>query len=343
MSIKVVLAAMMLAAALVSAQAEPAAARERLHVVGSSTVFPFTTAVAEKLVARGAVKPPVVESTGTGGGMRLFCAGVGSRYPDLTAASRRMTRSEFEACSRNGVGEIVEIPIGFDGIVVAHSVNGPDMSLTLAQLWLALARTVPVDGELVANPFGTWSAIDPSLPAIPIQVLGPPPTSGTRDSFEELALDVGCREHVEVRQLAEPRRTEVCRSLRQDGMFVEVGENDALIVQTLQASPGSFGVFGFGFSMQNAHALKGVPLDGVEPTAATIRSGRYPLARTMYLYAKIAHVEIIQGMREFLAEYTSEAAVGDDGYLSALGLVPLPAEMREVVARQAAGLTPMTM
>lgn len=334
---------MMVAAIALTVFAGEAWARDQIRIVGSSTVFPFTTAVAEKFGAKSGLKTPVVESTGTGGGMKLFCAGVGEQHPDFTNASRRMKKSEFDECVKNGVTEITEIPIGYDGIAVAHSKSAPDVSLTLAQLWLALAKEVPVNGQLVANPYKTWNEIDPALPATRIEVLGPPPTSGTRDSFVELGLDVGCKEFEEVKALEAARHKEVCQTIREDGAFVEAGENDNLIVQKLRANPDAFGVFGFSFLDQNTDSLKDVKLNGVEASIETIQSGEYPLSRSMFVYAKNAHVGVIPGMREFIAEYTSEAAFGDDGYLVDKGLVPLPAEQRKTVVSEVHNLTPLTM
>lgn len=334
---------LMVAAIALTMFAGEAWARDQIRIVGSSTVFPFTTAVAEKFGAKSGLKTPVVESTGTGGGMKLFCAGVGEQHPDFTNASRRIKKSEFDECVKNGVTEITEIPIGFDGIAVAHSKSAPDVSLTLAQLWLALAKEVPVNGQLVANPYKTWNEIDPSLPATRIEVLGPPPTSGTRDSFVELGLDVGCKEFEEVKALEAARHKEVCQTIREDGAFVEAGENDNLIVQKLRANPDAYGVFGFSFLDQNTDSLKDVKLNGVEATVETIQSGEYPLSRSMFVYAKNAHVGVIPGMREFIAEYTSEAAFGDDGYLVDKGLVPLPAEQRKAVVSEVHNLTPLTM
>ena len=315
-------------------------ARDQIRIVGSSTMFPFTTVAAEQFGRKSGYKTPVVESTGTGGGMRLFCAGIGERFPDLTDASRRIKRSEHESCARNGVAAITEIMIGRDGIVLATGKAGPDLALTLPQLWLALAKDVPQDGRLVPNPFRTWRQIDPSLPDEPIEVLGPPPTSGTRDGLAELGLAVGCTSFAEIRAIADPQlRQAACQAVREDGAYVETGENDNLIVHRLRGNPGAVGIFGYGFLEQNLESLKGAALAGVPPSAGTIRDGTYPLARALYLYVKNGHVGLVPGMREFLDEYLSEVAMGEDGYLAAKGLIaPALAELAE--QRHAAALLP---
>jgi phosphate transport system substrate-binding protein len=331
------------AAALVAFAAE-AQARDQIRVVGSSTVFPFTTTVAEQFGGKSGLPTPVVESTGTGGGMKLFCAGVGEQHPDFTNASRRMKKSEFDSCVANGVGEITEIKIGYDGIAVANAKEGADYTITLAQLWQALAKEVPQDGKLVANPYTNWSEIDPSLPDQKIEVLGPPPTSGTRDSFVELALAVGCTEFPEVEAIAdEDAKEAVCHTIREDGVFIEAGENDNLIVQKLKENPQALGVFGFSFLDQNTDSLKGASLNGVPATYETILDGSYPISRSMFVYGKNAHAGVIPGMREFIAEYTSEEAMGEDGYLADKGLVTLDEEELEQVRQASMSLTPLTM
>jgi phosphate transport system substrate-binding protein len=324
--------------------AADAQARDQIRVVGSSTVFPFTTAVAEQFGTKSGLKTPVVESTGTGGGMKLFCGGVGEGHPDFTNASRRMKKSEFDACAAAGVTEITEISIGFDGIAVANSKAGPDFDISLAQLWLALAKEVPVDGKLVANPYKNWKEIDPSLPDEKIEVLGPPPTSGTRDSFVELAMDVGCQDFAEVKAIEDSKaRAAVCQTIREDGAFVEAGENDNLIVQKLKDNPVALGIFGFSFLDQNSDSLKGAKLGGVSATYETILDGSYPISRSMYVYAKNAHAGVIPGMREFIAEYVSDAAMGEEGYLADKGLVVLPEEELVKVRAQVTQLTPLSM
>jgi phosphate transport system substrate-binding protein len=317
--------------------------RDRIRIVGSSTVFPFTSAVAETFGRDGTFRTPVVESTGTGGGLKLFCGGVGPEHPDLAGASRRIRASEFETCAANGVTGITEIRIGFDGIVVANSKEAPRAALTVPQLWQALAGTVPVGGRLVGNPYRTWSDIDPSLPDVAIEVYGPPPTSGTRDAFVELVMEAGCEAFPEVRALPDDEKKAVCTRIREDGGYVEAGENDNLIVQKLLANPDAFGIFGYGFLDRNADRLQGSTIDGVAPDYDAISSGEYPVSRSLYLYVKNAHVDLVPGIRAFVAEYASERALGEDGYLADKGLIALPEAERARVRARAAGLDPLTM
>jgi phosphate transport system substrate-binding protein len=330
-----------LAALATLAFAVQAEARDQIRIVGSSTVFPFTSAVAEQFGKAGQFKTPVVESTGTGGGLKLFCAGVGVDHPDITGASRKIKDSEIETCAKNGVKEITEVKIGFDGIVVANSKASPQMTLTLAQLWTALAKDVPQDGKLVPNPYQTWSEIDASLPNVKIEVLGPPPTSGTRDAFVELALDKGCEDFAEIKALEGDAKKAACQSVREDGAFIEAGENDNLIVQKLEANANAFGVFGYSFLDQNVDKLQGSVVNGIDPTFETISSGAYPVSRSMYIYVKNAHVGVIPGIKEFVAEYTSDKASGEEGYLVDKGLIPLPADEHKQVMATAIALTPM--
>ena len=327
--------------------AVPAMAREEIRIVGSSTVYPFTTAVAENFGKTSGMKTPVVESTGTGGGMKLFCAGVGESHPDFTNASRRMKKSEFEDCAKNGVTDIVEIKIGFDGLTLAASKDAPEIKLTKQQIFMALAKQVPdKDGKLVDNPYKMWSDIDASLPAEKIEVLGPPPTSGTRDSFVELALEVGASKF---ESLAELKKSDakayeaVWKSVREDGAYVEAGENDNLIVQKLQANPAALGIFGFSFLEENASTIKGLEIDGVGPSYETVASGDYKLARPLYVYAKKQHVGTVPGMAEFVAEYVSEKAIGEDGYLSDKGLITLPGDAAESSRAMALALDVLTV
>ncbi|MBA5779217.1 PstS family phosphate ABC transporter substrate-binding protein [Stappia sp. F7233] len=317
-----------------------AAARDQIQIVGSSTVFPFTTAVAEQFGQKSSFKTPVVESTGTGGGMKLFCEGVGERTADFTNASRRMKKSELETCNANGVTP-VEIKVGFDGIVVANSKGHQQYELSLGQLFLALAKEVPVDGKLVANPYKTWSDIDPSLPAEKIEVLGPPPTSGTRDAFVELAMEGGCGEIAGAKELGLEGKK--CHEIREDGAFIEAGENDNLIVQKLEANPKALGIFGFSFLDQNADKLQGSKIGDIEPTFENIADGAYPVSRSLYIYGKKEHIGVIPGMEEFIAEYVSEGAFGEEGYLADKGLIPLPADEREAVANGAKTLAPLSL
>ena len=313
-----------------TALAGSAYARDQIRVVGSSTVYPFTTAVAEQFGKAGTFKTPVVESTGTGGGFKLFCEGVGEATADVSNASRAITKGEFETCSKNGVTDIVELKIGFDGIVIAESKEGTPLKLTRTQVFMALAKDVPgPDGKLMANPNKMWSDIDPSLPAIKIEVLGPPPTSGTRDAFLELFMDQGARK---IESLAALRKEDskaydvVWKSVREDGAYIDAGENDNLIVQKLEANPDAVGIFGYSFLEENASTIQGAEIEGVVPAFEAIADGSYDGARPLFVYFKKQHIGVVPGLEEFLAEYASAKAMGEDGYLTAKGLVPLPAD-----------------
>ena len=314
----------------VSSPAQAQSARDFISVVGSSTVYPFTTTVAEQLGRQGSFKTPKVESTGTGGGIKLFCNGVGVQHADVVNASRRMNANEFQTCRTNGVTEIIEIKIGFDGLTISENKRGASFPLTRKQVYLALAKQIPDPANptaLIANPFKTWKDVDPGLPAIKIEVLGPPPTSGTRDSFHELYMESGCRSYPWInalRSMDEKRFKRVCHTVREDGAYVEAGENDNLIVQKLEANPNAVGIFGFSFLEENLDKLKGLKIDGVEPTFETIASGKFPAARPLFIYVKKAHIGVIPGIKEFMAEYVSEKALGEEGYLSERGLVALP-------------------
>jgi len=305
-----------------------ASARDTIRVVGSSTVYPFTTAVAEQFGKSGAGKTPVVESTGTGGGFKLFCAGVGVGHPDVSNASRAIKKGEFEDCQKNGVKDIVEIKVGIDGLTIAQSKAGPAINLTRKQVFQALAEQVPdKDGKLVANPYKTWSDVDASLPAIKIEVLGPPPTSGTRDSFHELFMEKGAEEFASLKDLKKADSKafdKVWKSIRKDGAYVEAGENDNVIVQKLEANKNAFGIFGYSFLEENTAKLKGVAIEGVEPEGEAISSGKYKGARPLFVYIKKQHVGVIPGLDKFVAEYVSDKAMSKDGYLARKGLVPLP-------------------
>ncbi|MDA1097368.1 MAG: substrate-binding domain-containing protein [Proteobacteria bacterium] len=323
-----------------------AAARDQIRVVGSSTVFPFATAVAEHFGKTSSFKTPVVESTGSGGGLKLFCAGLGVDYPDITNASRRIKTSEVQRCAKNGVVNIVEVKIGFDGIVLANSRKSGLMSISLKQLFLALAKDVPVDGKLVANPYMTWRDIDVSLPMSKIEVLGPPPTSGTRDAFVELALEGGAKTFpmlAAMRKADKKRFKAVAHTLREDGAFIEAGENDNLIVQKLETNPAAFGIFGFSFLDQNADKLQGSRVNGSMPEFEAIAAGQYPVSRSLYFYVKKAHVGTVPGLRDFVAEFTADKAWGPDGYLADKGLIPLPDAERAKVRAQAAALANLSM
>ncbi|MXU66868.1 substrate-binding domain-containing protein [Oceanomicrobium pacificus] len=313
------------AAVAVTLAAGAAQARDQIRIVGSSTVFPFSTAVAEQFGKTTDFKTPVVESTGSGGGLKLFCAGVGVEHPDITNASRRMKKTEFETCNGNGVTDIVESMIGYDGIVVANATGGPEFALTREQLVIALAEQGP-------KPM-MWNEVDPSLPATKIEVLGPPPSSGTRDAFEELVMEEGCEgANIECDGI----------SIREDGVYVEAGENDNLIVSKLTANPNALGIFGFSFLDQNADKLKGATVDGVEPTFENIAAGDYPVSRSLYYYIKVAHVGVVPGIAEYAGEFASDAAAGEEGYLVDKGLIPLTEDLFDANADAIANLTVMT-
>ena len=314
------------AADIASAQA----ARDFINIVGSSTVYPFTTTVAEQVGRQGRFKTPKVESTGTGGGIKLFCNGVGVQHPDAVNASRRMNAAEYDACRKNGVTEILEVKVGFDGLTIAESKKAPISALTRKQVYLALAKQIPDPANpttLIANPYRTWKDVDPGLPAVKIEVLGPPPTSGTRDSFHELYMEAGCRSYPWIntlRSMDEKRFKRVCHTLREDGAFVEAGENDNLIVQKIEANPNAVGIFGYSFLEENQDQLRGTRVDGVEPTFETIASGKYPASRPLFIYVKKAHIGVIPGLKEFVDEYVSDKALGEEGYLADRGLVTQP-------------------
>ena len=308
----------------VAAMSTPAMARDTISIVGSSTVYPFATVVAERFGTKTDFNTPKLESTGSGGGMKLFCQGIGTQHPDITNASRRMKSSEFELCQKNGVTDITEFRIGSDGIVIASSKEAENLDITLEQLFLALGSKVPVDGEWVANPHEKWSDIDSSLPNKAIQVMGPPPTSGTRDSFNELALAAGCEELPEAANLSKDEHKSICESVREDGAFIEAGENDNLIVQKLIGDTDMYGVFGYSFLEENADRLQAATLNGMVPTAERIAADEYPVARSLFFYVKKAHVGVIPGMQEYVDEFTSNAAMGQNGYLKSVGLIVPP-------------------
>jgi len=306
-----------------------AQSRDSIAIVGSSTVYPFTTTVAEQFGRQGKFKTPKVESTGTGGGVKLFCNGVGPQHPDMVNASRRMKPAEFATCQQNGVKEIVEVKIGYDGLTVAASKASKLNALTRQQVYLALAKQVPNPAntsELIPNPYKTWKDVDPSLPALKIEVLGPPPTSGTRDSFAELFMEAGCSNYPwikGVKDLDEKRFKRICDTVREDGGYVEAGENDNLIIQKLTTNPDILGIFGFSYLEENTGKIKGLAIDGIAPTFETIASTKYVTSRPLFVYVKKAHIGTIPGMKEFMDEYVSDKAAGTEGYLSDRGLVPL--------------------
>ncbi len=345
-------AALLLASAViataVSGTAIAQAGRDYIFIVGSSTVYPFSTVVAERFGRGTEFKTPKVESTGSGGGLKLFCEGVGVDHPDITNSSRAIKQSEVDTCASNGVTDIVEVKIGYDGIVIANAINSTPMNLSRTDIFLALAKEVPGDdeGQLVENPYETWKDVNPDLPDVSIEVLGPPPTSGTRDAFVELAMEGGCKSVPWIKALKSTDKNSykaICHTIREDGAFVEAGENDNLIVQKLEANPDAFGIFGFSFLDQNSEKVKGASVDGVEPTFDAIAEGDYPVSRPLYFYVKKAHVDVIPGLRGFLREFTSARAWGDEGYLSDRGLIPMPEEERSEIAANVRELTPLSM
>lgn len=324
------------------------AAREHINVVGSSTVYPFATVVAERLGKTTSNPTPTVESTGSGGGMKLFCAGVGTSHPDITNASRRIKKSEFDQCQSHGVKDIVEVLIGYDGIVMANSVKAAPMQLSRKDIFLALAKHVPnPDGSetLVENPYKTWKDVNPTLPADKIEVLGPPPTSGTRDAFAELALEGGCKTFPFIKAMKGQDKSKykaVCHSIREDGAYIEAGENDNLIVQKLEKNPKALGVFGFSFLDQNSDKVHGSIIEGKAPTFESIADKSYPVSRPLYFYVKKAHVGVVPGIQAYIDEFTSEKAWGDEGYLAEKGMIPLDAEKRTAIGASVRSLTAMT-
>jgi phosphate transport system substrate-binding protein len=338
--------AVVLAASLAAGHA---VARNYIGIVGSSTVYPFATVVAEQFGKTSNFKTPKIESTGSGGGLKLFCAGVGVDHPDIANASRRIKKSEVEKCEANGVKEIVEVKIGYDGIVLANSKKSQLFKLTRKDIFLALAKNVPDPkggGKLVANPYKTWHDVNPDLPSTKIEVLGPPPTSGTRDAFVELAMEGGAKEFGWIKELKSKDKNaykKIAHTLREDGAFVEAGENDNLIVQKLVVNPSALGIFGFSFLDQNTDKLQGSIVDGVAPTFEAIAAGDYPVSRGLFFYVKKAHVGVIPGIGEYLAEFTSEKAWGDEGYLADKGMIPMPAKERKEFASDAKNLKGLKM
>ena len=341
--------AAILGVGIYSGVAQGQAARDYISIVGSSTVYPFATVVAEQFGKTTNFKTPKIESTGSGGGLKLFCGGVGVAHPDITNSSRRIKSSEVENCGANGIREIIEVKIGYDGIVLANSVDAEAYRLTRRAIYLALAKEVPnPDGtdELVPNPYSKWSQIDPKLPGTQIEVLGPPPTSGTRDAFVELAMEGGCKTFNWIAALKKKDKKTyqaMCHTIREDGKFIEAGENDNLIVQKLRTNPNALGIFGFSFLDQNADVVQGSLVDGHAPTFEAISAGDYPVSRPLYFYVKKAHVEAIPGMREYLAEFISDRAMGEFGYLADKGLIPLPEDEMNEIVRAVRDLEPMTL
>ncbi|MEB4590787.1 substrate-binding domain-containing protein [Candidatus Thiothrix sp. Deng01] len=329
------------------AAAGVAQARDNIEIVGSSTVYPFSTAVAEQFAKKTGMAAPKVESTGTGGGMKLFCAGAGIETPDITNASRRMKKSEMESCMKNGVNEVTEVKVGFDGIAIAQAKDAPAVKLSRRELYLALAKDVPTgpNGELQPNTYTTWKQINPEMADVKIEVMGPPPTSGTRDALAELGMTKGCllfQGMPELKKKDEDAFKKACTTVREDGHYIDAGENDNLIVQKLQANHDAVGIFGYSFLEQNQDTLKAAPIDGKEIGYESIANGSYPLSRPLYFYVKNSHVDQVKGIKEYIAEFTSDAALNPDGYLAEKGLVALPAGEKSASVAAAAALKPLS-
>lgn len=339
-----------------------ASARDNISIVGSSTVYPFATVVAEKFGKTTQFKTPTIESTGSGGGAKLFCAGNGVSHPDVTNSSRRMKISEFKKCAANGT-EVIEVLIGFDGIVVANAKTTAPMKLTRKELFLALAKNVPNPSgseTLIANPYKTWKDINSALPANKIEVFGPPPTSGTRDAFAELAMEGGCNKFAWIKNIksaskkakkagdkAQAKKLKgqykgICHTIREDGAYVESGENDNLIVQKLTKNPSALGIFGFSFLEENEAKVQASIIEGNAPTFETIADKSYPISRPLYFYIKKNHIGVVPGIAEYAAEFTKESTWGADGYLAERGMIPLSDELRAKFAKNAKELVTLT-
>lgn len=345
------------AAAAVALLTGPAKAdRQEIIAAGSSTVAPYAETVVERFNEKFPQFKSSYDSRGTGAGFRYFCGGLGEAFSDISGASRAITASEKKSCADNGVTEVTEIQIGFDGLSLANRKDQPHMKITKAQLWQALAaETVGKDGTITRNPYKKWSDIDPSLPNREIEVLGPPPTSGTRDAWVELVMRKGCMEFDAVKKLdaaatanaadaaLRTRVNQVCDRMREDGQFIEAGENDNIIVQRLEANPNAFGIFGYSFLAENKDKLSGNWVNGVEPTFESIASKEYQVSRPLFIYVKNAHVGTIPGLKEFITEFTSEEAIGEEGYLIDKGLVPMLDDERNAVRQNANALKPMAL
>jgi phosphate transport system substrate-binding protein len=304
--------------------ASPLAARDQVRVTGSSTLFPFASAVAETFRSQGRWKTPVVESLGTGGGFKLFCAGIGEATPDITDASRPMTSTEVATCEKNGVGNVVGIRVGMDGMLLVNARAGPAFALTREQLYRAVARSVPAGGRLVPNPYRRWKDIAPQLPDLPIRIYGPAPNHGTRDAFVALAMMPPCERQPEIRVLSAGDRQQNCQRIREDGAWIDVSGDYAVLFGRLLADPTALGVLGFSWLDRNRDRIKAAPIDGIEPTSESISAWTYPLARPLFIYVKQAHVGRIPGLSEFVQEFLSDRAIGPRGYLVEQGLMPLP-------------------
>lgn len=328
------------ALALVVLVAAPAMARDQIRIVGSSTVYPFSSYVAEEFGATTKFQTPVVESTGSGGGHKLFGAGVGPDTPDITNSSRRIKSSELEKAKANGITKITEAMIGYDGIAIAQNKKNKTVDLSLKVLALAVMEDVPMNGKLVKNPYKYWSDIDKKLPKRPILFYGPPTTSGTRDAFEELVLHIATKQiNKEVGATLYPKKYGL---IRQDGVYVPAGENDNLIVQKLSKDKDAFGIFGYSFLEENGDLIQGAKIDGVEPVPTTISSGEYPISRSLYFYIKGDHVGVIPGLMDYVKLFMSEKMIGERGLLKRIGLIPLPEDVRNQVREDVLGLKPLT-
>jgi len=331
------------------AQGEPEWTRDYMMIVGSTTVFPFTTKVVDHLVQSGEIRKAMVQATGSGGGLMLFCAGAGEEDVDITCSSRRMREREFDACSANGVGEIVQIWLGFDGIALTSSQKAPSMDLSFRDLYLAIARDVPdpEGGEkLVKNPYTSWKEVNPNLPDRPIRVLGPSSGSGTRTIFNRVVMEGGCDSFdwiLEMRGEDPVEHRRICRSRREDDAYLLAGEEDKATVGKLVSDPDAVAILSFAVIDRYHDTVRGLAVEGVKPTYETIADATYPISRPLYLYVKKAHVGHVPGIRTFLAELTGADASGDDGYLADLGLVPLSPDARRMSAEVARDLSPMAM
>ena len=301
--------------------------RDHIQIVGSSTLYPFVATIAEEFGRNNSIKTPIVEATGTGGGFKLFCLGIGYKYPDFSNASRKIEKSEIEKCNQNGIKNIIEIKIGYDGIVLANSTIGTKFNLTKKQIFLALAEKIPSkDGKkLVNNFYKKWNEIDPTLPKTKITIYGPPSTSGTRDAFVELAMEDICIKMKEF-TFFYPNlkiRQKKCKIIRSDGVFIEAGENDNLIVQKLKNDDNAFGIFGFSFLEENRQTIQPIKINNIEPNFENIASGSYPISRPLFIYFKKEHLNLVPNIKEFIDEIISTDTLGKDGYLMQKGLIPL--------------------
>ena len=313
-------------------------ARDQINIVGSSTVYPFAIVVAEKFGKTTDYKTPKIESTGSGGGLKLFCAGIGSQHPDFTNSSRAIKKNEIKRCRKNNVGDITEVKVGYDGIVIANSKSAKPFSIRSVDIYLGLAAEIPnPDGSdtFIKNPHKTWKDVNPELPNNKIEVLGPPPTSGTRDAFTELALEKnGCKKFKWVKELQKENKNEYkakCHTIREDGPFIEAGENDNLMVQKLVSNPNALAIFGFSFLDQNSDKVQGAIIDNINPSFENISSGKYPISRPLFFYIKNSHLDIIPGMKEYVEMFLNDEASGEDGYLTEKGLIPMPSKERSVI------------